>query len=260
MSRPGSGFQSSYNSGKAYGSGSGYTPTKESSSNSNPARVEANDYVPKRFGLKYDPPTIILEYLIPSSGKLYHHKMKMPYLKADSDTYDVIEGLKKKHATYFVGNKVADAQIKNLVEKLKKKADLDGIVGGTFLTGGDDKKDTGLKLGKFAPINSSLNTKPTNTFSSGASKGGFGSDKKDDKKGGNDFWGIDDLEDMDDDKALDYNTVNLNKLSKEELQKHKNKMDVLFNKNYKKPGDAGFVYDKQAEFAPNEDNEWDEEL
>ena len=33
------------------------------------------DYDPKRFGLSYDPPQIIIEYQKPSSGKLYHHKI-----------------------------------------------------------------------------------------------------------------------------------------------------------------------------------------
>ena len=35
------------------------------------------DFHPQRFALNYDPPMIILEYLVPSTGKLYHHKMKM---------------------------------------------------------------------------------------------------------------------------------------------------------------------------------------
>jgi len=44
------------------------------------------------------------------------------------------------------------------------------------------------------------------------------------------------------------------------LKKHKDKMTVLFNKNQKKPGDPDFVYDKQEEFDPQEDNEWDEDI
>lgn len=79
----------------------------------------------------------------------------------------------------------------------------------------------------------------------------------DNKSKGNAFWDLDDENDV---KAVDYNTVNLNKLSTEELEKHKKKMDVLFSKNQKKPGDPGFVYDVQQEFNPHEDNEWDEEL
>lgn len=36
-----------------------------------------SDFQPKRFALNYEPPMIILEYLVPSTGKLYHHKMKL---------------------------------------------------------------------------------------------------------------------------------------------------------------------------------------
>jgi len=72
---------------------------------------------------------------------------------------------------------------------------------------------------------------------------------------------LDDFEDdaKNSEDEIDYNNTNLNKLSQEEVQKHKNKMDVLFNKNQKKPGDSGFIYDKQEEFAPAGDNEWDDD-
>ena len=56
---------------------------------------------------------LVLEYLIPSSGKLYHHKIKMPQLKSDSDTMETIEAVKKKHHNYFAGNKVSESQIKS---------------------------------------------------------------------------------------------------------------------------------------------------
>lgn len=75
--------------------------------------------------------------------------------------------------------------------------------------------------------------------------------------GSNGFWS--DAED-DDDLEVDYDTANLNKLSNEQLQKHKQKMDIEFAKNQKKPGDPGFVYDVQEEFNPQEENEWDEDF
>jgi len=99
-----------------------------------------------------------------------------------------------------------------------------------------------------------------------------GFNKKDDKKpeakkagSGNGFWDFEEIELDDDGKEadvpkVDYSSTNLNKLSKAELDKHKQKMDVMFNKNQKKPGDKEFVYDKQEEFDPHEENEWDEDL
>jgi len=239
---------------------------KDTLNSKNTPKVEVNDYVPKRFGLRYNPPTIIVEYLVPSSGKLYHHKVKIPHLNADSDTLDTLDILKKKHSQYFGGNKIADNQITDFIERLKKKLP-GGSTVGTFLTSdgfGENKKDSGMKLGKLAPLTSN---KPTNNLSSfdinkATPNSKNASAEKAKNSGGNNFWEFDDLEDLEEEDAeekVDYNNTNLNKLSKEELQKHKNKMDVLFNKNQKKPGDSGFVYDKQQEFVPNEENEWDEE-
>ena len=65
---------------------------------------------------------------------------------------------------------------------------------------------------------------------------------------------------MEDAPDVDYNTFNLNKLSNEELKKHKDKMEKKFLANAKKPGDAGFVYDKQEEFHPQEENDWDMDM
>lgn len=48
--------------------------------------------------------------------------------------------------------------------------------------------------------------------------------------------------------GVDYNEFNLNKLSPEEVQVHKQRMDEVFQKNALKPGDAGFQYDKRIEF------------
>ncbi|KAL4480248.1 hypothetical protein ABPG74_020764 [Tetrahymena malaccensis] len=63
-----------------------------------------------------------------------------------------------------------------------------------------------------------------------------------------------------DDYKIDYNNYNLNKLSNEELQKHKDKMEVLFKKNNLKPGDKGFQYNIEQDFNPDESNEWDEDI
>ena len=37
-------------------------------------------------------------------------------------------------------------------------------------------------------------------------------------------------------------------MSPEEVMKHKKKMDILFQKNSKKPSDPDFQYDKRIEF------------
>lgn len=53
----------------------------------------------------------------------------------------------------------------------------------------------------------------------------------------------------------------LNKVSEEELLRKKAEMDVLFEKNAKKPGDPDFVYDKEVDFEGEQHSEasWDED-
>mmetsp|Transcript_66541 Transcript_66541/g.187408 ORF Transcript_66541/g.187408 Transcript_66541/m.187408 type:complete len:179 (+) Transcript_66541:98-634(+) len=62
-------------------------------------------------------------------------------------------------------------------------------------------------------------------------------------------------------KGFDYHKTDLNKLSPEELVKHKAKMDLMFFKNQKKPGEPGFVYDVQVDFPTEcqQDSGWDSE-
>jgi len=242
-----------------YGGKSSSTPQaqKESTSSKRSFKVDANDYVPKRFAVKYDPPTIILEYLVPSSGKLYHHKMKLSNLKHDTDTDDALEALQKRNLQYFVGSKVSDVQIKKFIEKLKNKLK-EGAIKGSSVKFGENISKGGSTGAKLAPISSTPTNKKENTLSNSTTKdkARTSSDKK------NGFWDFDDLDDFDDkaeEEEVDYQNTNLNKLSQEEVQKHKNKMDVLFNKNQKKPGDSGFIYDKQQEFVPCQENEWDDD-
>mmetsp|Transcript_23136 Transcript_23136/g.58638 ORF Transcript_23136/g.58638 Transcript_23136/m.58638 type:complete len:158 (+) Transcript_23136:73-546(+) len=52
----------------------------------------------------------------------------------------------------------------------------------------------------------------------------------------------------------------LNKVSEEELKDAKAEMDVAFEQNRVKPGDAAFVYDKQVEFGEaDSDCSWDDD-
>ncbi|KXZ49924.1 hypothetical protein GPECTOR_19g375 [Gonium pectorale] len=53
--------------------------------------------------------------------------------------------------------------------------------------------------------------------------------------------------------------LDLNKVTEVELRMAKAAMENDFRKNQLKPGDPGYVYDKQEDFGPpTEDNDWDE--
>jgi len=85
--------------------------------------MSMSDFAPKRFALKYDPiPTIgksyscclknllavaVLEYLVPSTGKLYHHKMKLRQLTGESDPDEMLSYLEKRHPLYFLQKKLS---------------------------------------------------------------------------------------------------------------------------------------------------------
>ena len=51
----------------------------------------SSDYIPKRFGLSYNPPQIVVEYQRPSNGKLYHHKIKFQHLTPQSKISELID-------------------------------------------------------------------------------------------------------------------------------------------------------------------------
>lgn len=62
-------------------------------------------------------------------------------------------------------------------------------------------------------------------------------------------------------KGIDYQSLDLNKLSDFELQQHKAAMDKDYQKNFIKKGDKDFVYDKQVDFSKvaKVDASWDED-
>ena len=82
------------------------------------ADLSLSDFQPKRFALNYDPPMIILEYLVPSTGKLYHHKMKLRRLTGKSTVAETLKYLEKRHPLYFLNAKMRNDQITDLIKRL----------------------------------------------------------------------------------------------------------------------------------------------
>ena len=50
----------------------------------------------------------VLEYMVISKGKLYHHKMKLRKLEHDSKTKKFVKYLKKRHPRYIYKDKITD--------------------------------------------------------------------------------------------------------------------------------------------------------
>jgi len=97
----------------------------------------SNEITPRRFGLKFEPPTIILEYKVPAKNKLYLHIMPMPELEPGHDPYDWLEILRKEHKQFLDPKIVDENQILSLIEKLQQNLIYDSKEG----SGDEDEDD-----------------------------------------------------------------------------------------------------------------------
>lgn len=83
-----------------------------------------SEILPTRFGLKFDPPTIILEYESVASKKLYLHIMPVNELEPSHDPQDWLEILKKEHSGYLNSKLIEESQLLGLIQRLQ-----DGLLG-----------------------------------------------------------------------------------------------------------------------------------
>lgn len=74
---------------------------------------------PKRFALDYSSPSIVMEYLVPSTGKLYHHKMRIRPDEIQTPPMQVYNRLAKKHSTYLDPRHISQEQVLDLISKLQ---------------------------------------------------------------------------------------------------------------------------------------------
>lgn len=184
------------------------------------AKFNPNDYEPRRFGLKYDPPQIIMEYFVPSSNKLKHHKIKLPKLKPESKIDEIIKEIYEKHSIYLDQSKVPQKQILNLVDKLKDN--LKHINNKNYLL--DQDQEHSEEINHNTKINS---IKEENEEDDPYSK-------------------------------FDNSEVDLNKLEIDDINKIKEKMEKAFENHSIKPCDPEYKYDVRKDFNKNKiDPEWD---
>ena len=66
---------------------------------------------------------------MPTTGKLYHHKMKLRRLTGKSTIAEALKYLQKRHPLYFLNGKVRNDQItdllKRLIFRLKQKEEIE---------------------------------------------------------------------------------------------------------------------------------------
>merc|ERR1719162_1460585 len=86
----------------------------------NDDQSDKSDISPKRFGLTYDPPSIVLEYLQVSTGKLFHRKIGLRKLNLGTDASRVAEKMRQKNSVLLAEDKVSFDQLVSLVRRLQE--------------------------------------------------------------------------------------------------------------------------------------------
>ncbi|CAD8204303.1 unnamed protein product [Paramecium octaurelia] len=238
---------------------------------------------PKRLAIRFDPPMIIVEYLQPSSGKLYHHKMKLLKLKPDTPINHALEYLKKKHAMYFMNNKIPEKQLLELIGKIQKRLQMSkpNVNANATL-----QRPTSSTRPMSSSTQASMNMSKTQSklqkdiedygmseedlynYAMKNQKGKQPVLEDDDEDEDEECYDQNYEEEDSDDEITDeqykmlyqkmgYNQLNLNKMTTEELKKHKEIMESMYKKNSVKPGDKNYKYDVQKNFKPSAQNQWD---
>mmetsp|Transcript_53845 Transcript_53845/g.125862 ORF Transcript_53845/g.125862 Transcript_53845/m.125862 type:complete len:283 (-) Transcript_53845:29-877(-) len=230
------------------------------------------EVTPKRFGLNYDPPAIILEYLQTDTGKLFHRRIALQRLRRNADASQVAEKLRQKNEVLLAEEKVSFEQLVSLVQKLQAKmpesvaaASEEARRTREAKTNSRHRKaDLTIHVRCLSGDCKTLRLSGTDSISQAklAIQREMGTafeqqelvlDKVTLSENDRSLqsYGITDGSELNL-VALDYDVVDLNKLSDEELNQHKARMDVQFLKNQRKPGDPDFVYDVQVDFEPDD--------
>ena len=255
----------------------------------------SNDYIPKRFGLNYSPPQIIIEYLAPSTGKLYHHKMRLHKFTKEKSNAEVMKELYERHQVYLDKKKVSSEQLIKLIERLKqnfvprkKKGDKKGkipekkeevkkeIKKEEKKEAKKEEKKEVIKEIKKEDKNELKKEEKSDDIEEDFDFGEVESEKSKEEKKEEKKADIikpkepekkpakkadDELEEEEEEYGFDeFEDEDLNKLDDSALNRKKAEMDVEFEKNNIKKGDANFQYDIRKEFDHEQyAAEWDDE-
>ena len=244
----------------------------------------ANDYVPKRFGLNFSPPQIIIEYLSPSSGKLYHHLMRLHKFSKTKSNAEIMKELYERHQMYLDKKKVSSEQLIRLIEKLKenfvprkkKSKTKDSATTATatntipkaippkkeekeipkkeILPKKEEKKEDEIEEDfDLEDLTDELDKKEEKPKEKQKEIEVKKEKKKEDdelEEEEDEYGGFDDLDEDED----------LNKLNDSALDRKKKEMDIVYEKNNIKVGDEDFQYDVRKEFDHEKyAAEWDDD-
>ena len=61
-----------------------------------------------------------MEYMVPSSGKLYHHKIRLPKINIETKSEDTMREVYEKHSAYLDNKKINPTQMLSNLNNTKK--------------------------------------------------------------------------------------------------------------------------------------------
>lgn len=78
-------------------------------------------FTPRKCGVKFDPPTLVLYYEANLTGKLHKRSMPIRMLRKDSSISDAVEELRKssRHGKYL--ERISVSQLEKLLTMIQKK-------------------------------------------------------------------------------------------------------------------------------------------
>lgn len=201
----------------------------------------------RRFGLNFDPPSLVLEYERPDSGRLFHRRIGLRRLGPGADPVRTAEKVRRQNKSLLAEDQVPFEQLVSVITRLQSKAVADKVASvaspavATTATLALSPKAAAPEVAAVAPEAAAAASAVASAAEGAQVEASPAADE-------------DDLPEIKSD-------MDLNKLSTEELDRYKAKMDIEYTKNQKKPGDPGFVYDVQVDHEVGSDASscgWDE--
>mmetsp|Transcript_26638 Transcript_26638/g.75614 ORF Transcript_26638/g.75614 Transcript_26638/m.75614 type:complete len:262 (+) Transcript_26638:81-866(+) len=223
----------------------------------------------RRFGLNFDPPSLVLEYERLSTGRLFHRRIGLRRLGPGVDATRTAEKIRRQNKALLAEDQVPFEQLVSVVARLcqqgrlpqeeaKPSASSTAAVAGKADETEDVRRSPsgeacGAIAGEAAEEGRRVAEETAEEDAPAAAEEAPPSPVAGDHVEG-------EGEAVEHIQVID-GELNLNKLSDEQLEEYKRRMDVDFRKHQRKPGDPGFVYDVRVDHevdANAEDCGWDD--
>mmetsp|Transcript_138609 Transcript_138609/g.345703 ORF Transcript_138609/g.345703 Transcript_138609/m.345703 type:complete len:251 (-) Transcript_138609:56-808(-) len=204
----------------------------------------------RRFGLNFDPPSLVLEYERLSSGRLFHRRIGLRRLDPGADAVRTAEKLRRQNEALLAEDQVPFEQLVSVITRLQHKGDVPA-----------EKDKAEQPKAAMAPSASKAEVEaeaecmtkmePKRKAEEEVEQGV--EDKEQEGKQAQETAHDESPRAREDEGVCIDGDMDLNKLSTEDLDKMKRSMDVEFFKNQVKPGDSRFQYDVRVDHVVDDD-------